>query len=65
MARAFTELEAELEVRLIQTAGHAMSKVIEVYKRQARTGEELKRLKAIEGVCQGLEVLLLWPARRK
>ena len=65
MARSFTKLEAELEMRLIQTAGHAMSKVIEVYKRQNRTGEELKRLKTIEAACQAIEVLLIWPAKGK
>lgn len=49
----------EFEDRLIQIAGHAISKVLEVYKRKPRVGTELRKLKLLEEVAQRIEILLL------
>lgn len=55
---ALTKEAEEFEERLLQVAGHAVGKVLDVYKRKMRKGAELKKLKLLEEIAQCLELLI-------
>lgn len=55
---ALTKEAEEFEERLLQVAGHAVGKVLDVYKRKMRKGAELKKLKLLEEIAQRLELLI-------
>lgn len=59
-----TERErGEFEERLLQIAGAAVHKVLEVMKRHVLRDDDLRRMKYLEKVAQTLEVLHVMPER--